>query len=172
MTDDGIHASAAAYAVGALGPDEVVEFETHLSGCAQCLAEVAGYADVTVALSESVTSEPPTALRARVLAAIADTPQAPADAIASAGRHAASSAPTPHGAAQAHGTSEPTVVPLRRSRASKVTAVFAAAAVLAAVAFGGWALKSRNDALDRAQDETARATQLVEVATAPDAQHA
>ena len=62
---------AALYAIGALEPAEADEYRRHLTGCAACTAEVAGFAAVT----ESLLVAPPSimprpALRDRVLASI------------------------------------------------------------------------------------------------------
>ncbi|PWT83439.1 MAG: hypothetical protein C5B57_06825 [Blastocatellia bacterium] len=61
----------AAYALGGLTTEERSEFEVHLSVCAECAAEVRSYAPVLTALAESAPqSDPPAALRNRVLAAV------------------------------------------------------------------------------------------------------
>src|SRR5581483_3020675 len=62
---------AALYAIGALEPAEADEYRRHLTGCAACTAEVAGFAAVT----ESLLVAPPSimprpALRDSVLASI------------------------------------------------------------------------------------------------------
>jgi anti-sigma-K factor RskA len=70
MTHEQLIESAAGYALGVLDADERSEFESHLTGCAQCRAEVDSYRE-TVGLVGTVA--PPAvpansaALRARIL---------------------------------------------------------------------------------------------------------
>ncbi len=71
--------------------------------------------------------------------------------------------------------STPAVVPLQRGRSFRAPALLAAAAVLAALAFGGWAWQGKHsatrsayEASQVAQDARAQATQLTEVLGAPD----
>jgi anti-sigma factor RsiW len=60
----------AAYALGALEPDERDRVDQHLETCASCRAEAAGYARVVDALGAAAPQEsPPPELRERVLAA-------------------------------------------------------------------------------------------------------
>ena len=61
-------ASAPAYALGALDPDERAAFAAHLAGCADCRAEVRAYEEVATLLAAAVPPvAPPPALRARVV---------------------------------------------------------------------------------------------------------
>jgi anti-sigma-K factor RskA len=63
--------SLAAYALGALGPDEAVALERHLEGCKRCRAELARLAPALQALPEAVEPlEPPRALRDRLMAEV------------------------------------------------------------------------------------------------------
>jgi anti-sigma-K factor RskA len=149
MNDD-MHEQAHGYAVGALSADEAAAFERHLEGCAACRSEVAGLHDVTVALSDGVAVEPPPGVRTAVLAAISRAPQE-------------SGGPGPARQVQAAGgrfVKAPDVVPIRRSRAVLASSLVAAAAVLAALAFGGIALQNHDDAQD-ASAQTALVTQLL-----------
>jgi anti-sigma-K factor RskA len=180
MTDDELHSQAYLFAVGALEPDEVRVFEAHLARCAECETEVAAMNEVTAHLSDMVSAEPPSTLRSAVLAEIAQTAQ---DATANAeatvptprhhagGRHVA--APTAEAPPPSAPTPEATVTPIRRSWRDRPTALVAAAAVVAAVALGGWAIKERNDANDaRGQIATAQkvAAELTAIINAGDAQ--
>jgi anti-sigma-K factor RskA len=140
-----IHDLADAYAVGALTDDEYAEYTTHLEHCDSCRQEVSDLLDVTSALSASVAADPPPGLRASVLAAIAETPQQPAEA-----------QPEPVAAGD--------VVPLRRSWSTTVSSLVAAAAVLAAVAFGGLWWQSRQES----DDAVAQANQLTTLLSAED----
>ncbi|RNM15718.1 anti-sigma factor [Nocardioides pocheonensis] len=69
--DHEIHALSGAYAVDALDPAEKAQFEEHLAACATCRAEVASLREATALLPETTATEPPPALRDRVLAQIA-----------------------------------------------------------------------------------------------------
>jgi anti-sigma-K factor RskA len=65
-----IHALSGAYAVDALDDVERAGFERHLSGCADCRAEVASLRETAAALADDVALTPPPELRATVLAGI------------------------------------------------------------------------------------------------------
>jgi len=139
MNDD--HELAALYVVDALTPGEALEFETHLADCVACQEEVADMRSVTDHLSRSVEADPPASLRASVLAGITATAQEPV-------------APT----------RPDNVIPLRRSKPSRLPYLVAAASVVLALAFGGWALQSRNDA----QQASEQQSQMLQLFTAPD----
>lgn len=68
MTD--VHALSGAYAVDALDDLERAAFERHLAECADCRAEVASLRETAALLASAEATEPPPALRARVLADI------------------------------------------------------------------------------------------------------
>ncbi len=151
-----IHSQTDAYVVGGLTASEMREAEDHFATCAPCRAEVAELREITAALSQSVATDPPSALRASVLAAVAQTPQEATD---EADTERADRAPHDEPDQQVA-----TVVPLRRSRTTLVTTLIAAASILAAVAFGGYAWKSSQDA----NDATAQSRQLTELLSAGD----
>jgi anti-sigma-K factor RskA len=68
---DGVD-QAALYVVDALTPAERDAFAVHLAGCAECRAEVASLSAATDALAHAAPqTDPPAALRARVLGSIA-----------------------------------------------------------------------------------------------------
>ena len=69
------HNAAAAYAVDALTSVERAEFESHLDGCSLCQSEVGEYAETLADLAPLVATAPPAALRAKVMAAVADLRQ-------------------------------------------------------------------------------------------------
>ena len=77
MTDrDELMTSAGAYALGALTGDEKAEFEALMAGSEQLRSEVTELMDTAVELGLSVApADPGPGLRARVLAAVAATPQ-------------------------------------------------------------------------------------------------
>jgi anti-sigma factor RsiW len=76
MDDVELHDLTAAYALDALDPHEVEEYEAHLATCERCRAELAQFAPTTAALAYAVTpKDPPAELRDRILAAArADRP--------------------------------------------------------------------------------------------------
>jgi len=79
-----VHALSGAYAVDALDDLERAAFERHLAECPECRAEVASLREAASTLAETVATQPPAALRDRVLAGIATTrplpPETPAPA--------------------------------------------------------------------------------------------
>ncbi|MGH3505706.1 MAG: anti-sigma factor [Nocardioidaceae bacterium] len=188
MTD--IHSLAHAYVVDALDADEAREFERHLASCAACTQEVAELREVTAALSTQTATEPPSAVRARVLDAISRTSQEPA---ASRLPHAAE---PPHEAQPAKSPDgvPASVTPIavgepikdagasRRSDRARATRFghprrwsvgLVAASLVAAVGLGVWAIQSRQDLDDsrrEAQTAAAQADQLARVLAADDVQ--
>ena len=74
MTID-LHTFSAPYALDALEPLERARFEAHLTECADCRAEVAGFTATARRLGESLHQAPPPMLRERLMAEIADTRQ-------------------------------------------------------------------------------------------------
>lgn len=145
-----IHSLASDYAVGGLTEDETQQFEAHLATCHDCRKEVADMRDIAVQLSEAVASAPPPSLRSAVLEQISHTAQ---QAPAAQDRH-----PT-------RGADTSNVIPMQRSaRRNRAAGLLAAAAVVAAVAMGGWAIHSRDDA----HQATAQAQQLTQLLAAKD----
>jgi anti-sigma-K factor RskA len=68
MADDALHELTAAYALDALDQEDERAYEEHLSRCAQCREELAGFRDAAGALALAVEpAEPPAALRGRIL---------------------------------------------------------------------------------------------------------
>jgi anti-sigma-K factor RskA len=75
MTTPEVHALTGPYVLNALPEDERVGFEAHLADCRSCSAEVAELREAANKLGTAVATEPPPALKARVLAEIATTRQ-------------------------------------------------------------------------------------------------
>ena len=64
-----IHELSAAYALDALGPEELAEFEAHLAHCTECREHVAAFQETVAELAYDVEAPAPSpALRNRVLA--------------------------------------------------------------------------------------------------------
>ena len=74
-----IHDDAAAYALVSLNAAEMAEFEVHLATCEFCQQEVAEFWATTAELSLLTRATPPPTLRSKVLAAVQDLPQLPAE---------------------------------------------------------------------------------------------
>jgi hypothetical protein len=70
-----IHETAAPYAVDALDPDELREYESHLASCSACRDELAELYETAAELSLLALATPRPALRGRVLDAVRTTPQ-------------------------------------------------------------------------------------------------
>lgn len=69
-----IHDDAAAYALGALDPEERIAFEEHLEHCQLCVAEVAQFSECLLLLAAGTSARPSPSLREKVLAAAAPLP--------------------------------------------------------------------------------------------------
>lgn len=74
MNDD-IHDLSGAYALDALDDLERARFETHLAKCPTCQRDVAGFRATAAHLGRAVAEQPAPALRASVLATVAQTRQ-------------------------------------------------------------------------------------------------
>ncbi|MEO6651707.1 MAG: anti-sigma factor [Ilumatobacteraceae bacterium] len=114
MTTD-LHHLSAAYALDALDTAERTEFEAHLSSCAECTAEVAGFVEVVGNLAETSSAAPPMRLKSSVMAKLSGIEQV---------------APPEQAAAPVIRLDE------RRRRLSTVSRVLAAAAAVAILAIG------------------------------------
>ncbi|MBT2232669.1 anti-sigma factor [Nonomuraea sp. NEAU-A123] len=73
-----LHTFSGAYAVHALPDSDGVLFEKHMKECPTCRAEVRRLRETAVLLALAIAEPPPAALRARVLAAVAQVRQEPA----------------------------------------------------------------------------------------------
>ncbi len=72
-----LHTLTGSYAVDALAPEELDEFERHLTHCGACSAEVRGLRETASRLGLAAAERPPAQLRGRVLAAAERTRQLP-----------------------------------------------------------------------------------------------
>lgn len=70
-----LHTFGGAYALDALDPHEHVEFEQHLATCDLCRVETDELIETAARLGSVAEAVPPPGMRARVLAAVAKTPQ-------------------------------------------------------------------------------------------------
>ncbi|WUJ67724.1 anti-sigma factor [Kribbella soli] len=132
MTDPDVHTLTGPYVLDALPSDERTRFEAHLTECTFCTTEVAELRQAAVKLATQVSTPPPPALKANVMAAIEDVRQLPPQV------PVAASAPRPQ----------------RFARRSVLTL---AAAALAVAAAGGVAIDQYQDrsAAERANQQMA-----------------
>jgi anti-sigma-K factor RskA len=70
-----LHHLIAPYALDALEADDRSRFEAHLALCEQCRVELVGFLSTAARLGEAEAVTPPPALRERLLAIAASTPQ-------------------------------------------------------------------------------------------------
>ncbi len=75
MTDDELHTLAGPYALDGLSEVETEAFEAHLPHCESCTIAVIEFELTAAELAEVTPVAPPEALKSRLLAQIADTPQ-------------------------------------------------------------------------------------------------
>src|ERR687893_448088 len=73
-----LHEAAGSYALNALDPAELDEFEAHLATCELCQDDVAELCEVAAELSLLVLADPPAGMRDTIMTAIQNTPQLPA----------------------------------------------------------------------------------------------
>ncbi|MGA8987264.1 anti-sigma factor [Aeromicrobium sp.] len=70
-----LHSFAGAYALNSLNDADRARFEDHLETCGSCRAEMPGFFATASRLAEVTAVRAPDAVRARVLATVASTPQ-------------------------------------------------------------------------------------------------
>jgi anti-sigma-K factor RskA len=153
-----LHTLTGAYAAHALSADEVDDFEAHLSDCADCRQETRELVATAARIGEAEYDAPPPALKARVMAEIAQTRQLPP--IGGVGDTSDPSDPS---------ATDGTVVDLSRRRRSRfllgVAASVAALALVGGGIAGGIALHERSQTHQVESDAKA----IARVLSAPDA---
>jgi hypothetical protein len=168
LTCDEIEELGGLYVLGALTPDEEEQVRAHLATCDQAHASLEAMAPVVPGLLETVESiDPPEALRASVLAAIAATPQLEAAPVAVA---PVTVAPSP--------SASPAPISLDAERARRrpawerwVRPALAAAAAVLIVVLGATVVVQQKQASDNTARSQALQTALVAIAQ-PGAQFA
>lgn len=137
------HVLTGAYSLNAVDTEERTGFEHHLDSCASCSEEVVELQATAARLGMAADVTPPAALRGRVMAEVARTPQLPP---LLPQRHAS---------------------PSRQASRSGQRGLLAAAAalLLLAVSLGGLAVRDRNELAGERQ----RTAALSAVLSAPDA---
>jgi anti-sigma-K factor RskA len=154
---DELNEQAAAYALGVLSAEERIVFESHLSACDECAADVRSFGQVVAALAHAAPSVvTPVNARSRVLARIAYATPTPSDS-------AAPSESRPPLRIQEHrrtaGTAESAAVKPSAAPA-RTPWLLAAAAVALAAGLGSYVVSQRNHIgtlEQRVRDETSRA---------------
>ena len=74
-----IHESSGSYALDALEPPELAEFETHLATCQSCSKEVCEFCETAAELTLITEATPPSTLRDNILRTIRNSPRPAAD---------------------------------------------------------------------------------------------
>jgi len=181
LTCDEVRDLAAGFVLGALEPAEMEAVRDHLASCSEAHEEVAELGGTATYLADAVEPvEPPSALGARIVAAVAaeaGAGAAPSGAVPAAATESGAARPEPAPPAVAMaGTTEVrgTVTSLdseRRRRRPILAWVAAVAAVLLIVALGAWGVSLRRD-LDAAQAYGAAVDQVLAVAGSPGGQAA
>lgn len=171
-----VHTLAGGYALDALDANEVAAFEAHLRECAACAVEVAGLRETAAVLGFAVATPAPSAMRARVMAQIARTPQLPPE-ISSEPQLPAEVSPGPQprerdeskesGPTAGEGRA-PHRIPGRR-RSSALNRAFALAAALAVLLTGGLGALGWQRA-HTAEEARQQLAQAVSIASDPSAQ--
>lgn len=146
MTD--IHATAGPYAVDALDPGDLVEYEVHLATCPTCQHEVAELCEAAAELSLLTLATPRPRLRARVLEAV----------------RAASERPGPDPVGRTPGPVDEIALRRRLRRSRMISGLVAAVAAIA-VGLGGLVYTVLPDP----QNQTAQTSLEQQLYAAPDA---
>jgi anti-sigma-K factor RskA len=120
-----LHTLTGSYAVDALPPDELDEYERHLTHCGACAAEVRGLRETAARLALNVAERPPAPMRDRVMAAAQRTRQLPPITDSRAHRSGVRPIRSARSARRA-----------RRKWIAPISATVAAASVALAVVFG------------------------------------
>ena len=172
LTCDEIRDLAPLFVTGALDPDEMDAVREHLAGCDDAHAELLELGEAATSLLETVEpADPPAELKSRLLAAAA--------ADLESGRHPSTAAPAAAVPATPTSTATPPIRPPatsaapvvdlaaeRTRRRSRFAWVLAAAAVIVAVALGGWNIALNNE-LSSAQAYRSGVEQALDLAAQP-----
>ncbi|MFB6514728.1 anti-sigma factor [Streptomyces virginiae] len=143
------HTLAAAYALGALDPDERKDFDAHLRECEACRQEAAEFEATAARLAAAVAQPPPASAKPQVMAAIDGVRQLPPRIPAT------NAAPAPFGRT------------LRRRALPLALAASVAAAALGGVAV--WQARNGQDLGQQARQAQQQLDEVSAVLAAPDA---
>ncbi|SDD38474.1 anti-sigma factor [Auraticoccus monumenti] len=166
-----LHSDVGAYVADALDDDEREAFEAHLPDCPSCRREVTEFRETVSRLSVVSETAPPPALRASVLAAIAQVrplpPEVQEEPSTSVAPPLVAAAPPRRGLPEEGGTDEGPVDELavrRQRRVTRLLTGLVAAAVVVALAVGGWAVTLQQ----RVETIVAESQVRTELLSAPD----
>jgi anti-sigma-K factor RskA len=164
-----IHGATGSYVLNALDPSEVDEFEAHLAACPTCSQEVVEFCETAAELSLLATSTaPPPALKASIMSAISGVRVLPPDPSVEAPAQLAEPLTSPQPAEVEHQPQRAVPVDelaLRRAqRRSRILSLAVAAALVVALAMGGWAVSLSQ----RQQNQVASPSLETQVYRAPD----
>ena len=172
LTCDEIRDLAPLFVTGALDPDEMDAVREHLAGCDDAHAELLELGEAATALLETVEpADPPAELKTRLLAAAAADLESGRHPSTAAPRGAMPQAPAPTTTSPSRPPATSATPPLdlaaeRTRRRSRFAWVLAAAAVIVAVALGGWNIALNNE-LSSAQAYRSGVEQALDLAAQP-----
>lgn len=164
-----IHGATGSYVLNALDPSELDEFEAHLAVCPTCSQEVVEFCETAAELSLLATiTAPPPSLKGSIMSAISGVRVLPPDLSVEAPAETPEpvqvlqSAEVEHQPQRAMPVDE---LALRRAqRRSRVLSLAVAAALVVALAMGGWAVSLSQ----KQQNQFASPTLETQVYQAPD----
>ncbi len=163
-----IHGATGSYVLHALDPSEVEEFEAHLAVCPTCSHEVVEFCETAAELSLLSQATPPAALKGSVMSAIGGVrvlPPLPEPGVAGT--------PAEPAISVVPGTAEPKTRPApadelalrRQRRMTRVLSLAVAAAMVVALALGGWVV----NLVQQRDAQIAGIAAATELISAPDA---
>lgn len=162
-----VHAAVGSYVADALDATERAEFEAHLAVCETCRREVAELSEATAELSVLAQSPPPPAVRAGVLSAIGTVrPLPPEDDGELAPQSDVELMSASDVAAPPDHAAVDELAVVRQRRLSRWLGIAAAAALVIAIALGGWGYTVQQDRQVQIAQQQAEA----ELLSAPDVQ--
>jgi anti-sigma factor RsiW len=165
-----IHGATGSYVLNALDPSEVDEFEAHLAVCPTCRQEVVEFCETASELSLLATvAAPPPALKGSIMSAISGVRVLPPDETADETPDeapAAVAAPLAAEVEQApqHALPVDELALRRAQRRARFLSLAVAAALVVALAMGGWVVSLRQ----QQQGQVASATLETQLYSAPD----
>jgi anti-sigma-K factor RskA len=155
-----IHGAVGSYVINALDPLELEEFEAHLAVCPTCTREVREFCETAAEFSLlAPQTAPPPMLRDSIMAAIGQVRPLPPPELETA---PAELVPAPPEVAAAEPLDELAV--RRLSRRSRFLSLAVAAALVVALALGGWGFSQARGR----QEQIASAALETQLYTAPD----
>lgn len=170
--EEQMHSLTGAYALDALTDSERELFESLLHSDPQALEEVRTLSETASLLAFTAPAvDPPSAMKANIMATIAKTPQLPATAPAQAQAQAQAQA-TVHDISSARSSRASTRSRQQHGKWFPALSVAASLAVLAGVGVGGWAMGHSAGQDNTAQNSVAEQSaqnQLLAIMGAPDA---